>query len=80
MAKIHNTAKRMPVVLRPDLEKRWLDQDLLKEEIKDLMLPLEDGILEAHPVSKLITSRKESSNQPRVMEAVHYDGLEDVLR
>lgn len=75
MKHIHNSKERMPVILRPEDEKKWLQQDLMKEEIKDLMLPLDDGLLTAHPISKLITSRTESSNQSKVMEPFDYPEL-----
>lgn len=52
MSKIHNTKQRMPVILHPELERKWLDQTLLKEEINDLMLPYDDELMEAHTITK----------------------------
>lgn len=75
MKKIHNSKERMPLILRPDMEKQWLKPDLIKDEINNLILPLEDDLLEAHTVSKLITSRTESSNQERVIDVCDYPEL-----
>ena len=65
----------MPVILRPDMERQWLKPDLMKDEINNLILPLENDLLEAHTISKLITSRKESSNQPAVIDVCEYPEL-----
>jgi len=75
MEKIHNTKKRMPVILRRDTERQWLDQSLIKDEIVNLMQPYDDEFMEAHTISKLITSRTESSNQERVIEVCEYPEL-----
>ena len=66
MENIHNTKKRMPVVLQQEKWAAWLDNKSTKETILDLMQPLPEGILHAHKISKLITSRTQSSNVPEV--------------
>jgi len=75
MEKIHNSKKRMPLILPRELQKQWIKQDLMKEEIINLIQPLEAELMEAHTISKLITSRKESSNQIGVMEKYEYPEL-----
>lgn len=47
MEYIHNTKKRMPLILSRVEERRWLDPELTKAEIKELMQPLDDGLMEA---------------------------------
>lgn len=79
MTKIHNTKLRMPVILPPDKERKWISPDLLVDEIKDLMLPLEDGILQAHTVHKRLNSTKEPSNDEQILELCEYDGVEAML-
>lgn len=39
MRYIHNTNFRMPVILHPQDEQRWLDPDLTQEQIADLLRP-----------------------------------------
>lgn len=75
MKKIHNSKERMPVILRPESERVWLKQDLMKDEINNLIMPLDDELIQAHTISKLITSRTESSNQERVIEICEYPEL-----
>jgi putative SOS response-associated peptidase YedK len=79
MSKIHNIKLRMPVILPPDKERNWLKPDLLKEEITDLMVPLEDGILEAHTVNKRLNSTKEPSNDAQIVEVCEYPGVDVFL-
>lgn len=75
MRKIHNIKLRMPVILPPDKERKWLQTDLLNDEIKDLMVPLEDGILTAHPVDNRINKSKEFTNEPWITDVYNYDAL-----
>ncbi|MCR6642458.1 MAG: SOS response-associated peptidase [Sporocytophaga sp.] len=75
MEKIHNSKKRMPVILNPEKEALWVSESATKEEINELLLPYPDEEMNAHTISKLITSRTESSNVPKVMEAFDYPGI-----
>ncbi|MTI31793.1 SOS response-associated peptidase [Xanthovirga aplysinae] len=76
VAKIHNEKKRMPVILTVENEKRWLSSSSSKEETFSLLSPLEDQKMEAHSISKLITSRKDNPNQESVQKPFHYKELD----
>ncbi len=76
MAKIHNVKKRMPVILPAEKEKRWLDESLSKDEILSLCAPFDENLMQAHTVSRLITSRTRSPNVPEVQEEFEYEELE----
>lgn len=78
MAKIHNSKKRMPLILPKEKEKIWINEDLLPEEIKNLMMPFPEEEMEAYTVSKLITSRKENPNVPIVNKHQEYPELTNV--
>ena len=39
MEKIHNTKKRMPVILTPDHEKEWISGDISLHKARQLLLP-----------------------------------------
>jgi len=55
MAEIHNTRKRMPVVLESRFEQEaWLTGT--KEEALAVAEPLADGLLDAHPISTRINN------------------------
>ena len=70
MEGIHNNKKRMPVIIPREYEKDWLNPDLTKDDVLAMCQPFDDRRMEAHQISKLITSRKESSNVPKVLEKV----------
>ncbi|HYH02018.1 MAG TPA: SOS response-associated peptidase [Bacillota bacterium] len=75
MEKIHNTKKRMPVILPVAAEREWLRNDLSQPEILELTRPLDAGLLETHTISKLITSRTENRNVPAIQERYDYPEL-----
>jgi putative SOS response-associated peptidase YedK len=54
LEKIHNTRKRMPVILPADRERLWLDGNLDRAGIQALLQPFDAAELEAYPVSNLI--------------------------
>lgn len=72
LSEIHNNKKRMPLIITADKREAWLS-DLNNEQIKELMQPLPDNILQAHTISKLITSRQDNPNQPAVQEQYDYN-------
>jgi len=75
LEKIHNTKKRMPVILREDDEKRWLSDDLSTDEVNSLLVPCDDKDMEAYTISRLITQRGIEKNVPRVIEKFDYPEL-----
>jgi putative SOS response-associated peptidase YedK len=66
MSRIHNTKKRMPLILNRDTWDTWLSDHAPKEKLEPCMQILPDGHLHAHRISKLITSRTEDSNVAKV--------------
>lgn len=72
MAKIHNQAQRMPLIIPKAYEARWLQSDLTRAEIEALMQPAEDSLMQAHPVSQLINYAKNVRNVPQSIEKVDY--------
>lgn len=75
MAKIHNSKERMPVILLPDRERDWINPDLTDEQIKSFFPAIDERLMEAYTISRLITSRKENSNVPDVMKETEYEEL-----
>lgn len=74
-ARIHNTKKRMPVILEPECEPRWLDTDRAKQDRKKLLEPLTAGKMDACSIGRLITSRDKESNVPEVIGRHDYPEL-----
>ncbi|MFH1296794.1 MAG: SOS response-associated peptidase [Bacteroidota bacterium] len=59
IAPIHN---RMPVILLPENEKRWLD-DTSEELLQGLLKPYPAGLMKAYPVSNLVNSPKNDTKE-----------------
>ncbi len=76
MEKIHNTKKRMPVILIPGEERKWLDLQKEKSDILDQLKPLSPDYMEAYTISKLITSRSENPDREEVLEPFNYPELQ----
>lgn len=52
MARIHNTAQRMPFILKPENEMKWLDPERVKpEDIKELIVPYPEEKMRAETLS-----------------------------
>lgn len=55
MEKIHNTKKRMPVILSPDQEGKWIDGDLSIHQASKLLNPLDEILIHAHTISNQVS-------------------------
>ena len=78
MAKIHNTKKRMPVILPRQQEQDWLRGDLSAAELRALTKPLPAEWMAAHPISRLITARVPNRNLPQIQEVYAYPELDEL--
>ena len=76
LSKIHNEKKRMPLILKAEDEKLWLNADAEKDAILSLVKPLDDEALSAHTISKLITDKKQNSNAEEVYKPYEYPELQ----
>lgn len=72
MEKIHNTKKRMPVILDAKKEKRWIDPVLNKEEAQALMLPFPEKEMIAHPVMRNINKAGTDHHSKATIEPVNH--------
>lgn len=73
MSEIHNSKKRMPVIIHRDAEKEWLSANLSKSRVMELCQPFEDSLMDAYTISKRITSRKDPTNVPEVLQPFTYE-------
>ena len=73
--RIHNVKKRMPVILPREAEQTWLDRDLTPPQISAFLTPCDSDMMDAHTISKLITSRDESAYSKEVQEPFDYPEL-----
>jgi putative SOS response-associated peptidase YedK len=77
MEKIHNSKKRMPVIIPREFEQDWLNPTLSQDDVLALCQPIAGGLMEGHTISKLITARTEETDVPAVMDAVAYQEVID---
>ena len=77
MAEIHNSAKRMPLVLDKNLEQQWIDISTSEPELMKMLAPYPSEILKAHTIGPLINSRTAERNSPEVIAPYtwHKDNL-----
>lgn len=75
MEVIHNTKKRMPLVLDPVRELDWISEGLTKGDITSLMFPYDPSGMNYHTIDRLITSRTTDSNVEEVKIPVIYPEL-----
>lgn len=75
MAKIHNSKKRMPLIIPVAYEKQWIDPALERKEIEALIIPDQQDHFEAWSISKRITDRHQPGNVPEVMQPFSYPEL-----
>lgn len=72
---IHNSKKRMPAILSFESSKIWLDNSISPKDKASLLIPYDINLMSDHLISRLITSRKENPNQPKVRERFEYQEL-----
>jgi len=77
MEKIHNSKKRMPVILPREYEKDWLNPLLTKEDVVALCRPLDHEVMNGYTISKLVTSKKEETDVPQVLVPASYEEVKD---
>ncbi|WP_438976924.1 SOS response-associated peptidase [Polaribacter sp.] len=75
MANIHNSKKRMPIIIDDDFEKDWLNHSLKENEVKELVAScFTKKELKAHSVSKDLHSKRET-NSKEILKPVYYQEL-----
>lgn len=76
LEKIHNTKKRMPLVLTKEQVNQWLDPALNREQIEAIMQPCNEDLLSSHTISRLINQFKfKETNVPEIVNKVEYPEL-----
>ena len=68
LALIHNSKKRMPVVLDRDAEKKWISSGTSDDEALSLLKACPEEVLKAHMISNLINNKSANRNTPEVIK------------
>lgn len=69
MSYVHNTKQRMPVVIPRSEREAWLHAED-REILEPLMRPLDEGLLEAFPITREVSRIKVNTTEPELLEPV----------
>jgi putative SOS response-associated peptidase YedK len=76
---IHNTKKRMPLILEPEDALKWIDNSLLEKEINTLMKPFDSTKMKAHTIQKFIPAKPDDAGNKEVIAYYYYPELVDLF-
>ncbi len=72
MEQIHNTKKRMPVILPPENEKEWISGDISLHKARLLLLPLDESEMYAHIISPSFSRAGADPADASIIQAIDY--------
>jgi putative SOS response-associated peptidase YedK len=75
MEKIHNTKKRMPLIIPEEFEKDWISAGLTPSEVAELIKPYNEKDMKAITISQKVNNVKNTRNVPEIMNPVTYPEL-----
>lgn len=79
MEKIHNIKKRMPLIISPENEARWINPSLSVEEIKKMILPFDEKEMSAFTISRVANSAHSDRNFPDILLPITYPELSPIV-
>ena len=66
----------LPVILKQEDERKWLNEELDNGEIDYMLIPYDDDEMEAYTVSRLVSTKEANTNTPEAIERFQYSELE----
>lgn len=72
LQKIHNTKKRMPLILDETLEEKWINPIMNSEDVSKIMLSLDETLLSAYTISNKIASPDADPEDSNIISRVDY--------
>ena len=79
MAQIHNTKKRMPLILTPERAKLWLSGNLSAQQIKELITPFDAKDLKAYTVKQFLPLGSKRQINQTIIAYYHYPGISQIV-
>jgi len=76
LQKIHNKKKRMPLIFNKVSAGQWLNKNTNESTVRELMKPYPTEKMDAHTISKRITSRTENPDTEESLIPFFYPELE----
>lgn len=80
MAVVHNSKKRMPLIISPKKAMEWLSPGLDEKRIRDFFIPFDDSQMKARPIARINPYLTESNNNPGVIAYYEYDELTELMQ
>ncbi len=68
LAKIHNSKKRMPVILKKEEEAQWLNRNQSLDDVLKLLVPFPEDKIDAYSVSPLISRKNINKNTEELIK------------
>lgn len=75
MAKVHNSSKRMPLILPREKEKTWLDPKQNETQINSMMVPYNSNDMKAYPVTNKLSRQGYNTTDQTVNVPFEYQEL-----
>lgn len=75
METIHNTKKRMPLIISREHEHLWVSPELTAADVMQMVKPCAGDVLDAYTISMAASQVRNDRNTPRIMQRVDYPEL-----
>lgn len=75
METIHNTKKRMPLIISRKDEKAWISAELSMKAARELIRPFDQCDMDAFTISMAANNVRNNRNTPEIMNPVNYPEL-----
>jgi len=72
MEKIHNSKKRMPVILPHGSEEEWISGEISLRKMRQLLIPFNEREMHAHTVSRAVSSAETDPGDPSAIAPFRY--------
>lgn len=76
METVHNSKKRMPVIIPRHHERDWLNRNLTKDDVLDLCQPVDSDFMKVHTIPKLISKKGVDTNVETINQVQDYGDLD----
>lgn len=80
MAKIHNTKKRMPVILKTSLAKEWLSPTLYSNDLPKFFEPIDSNALKAHTIKQFLPITQSTDSLTDILEYHHHPEIKNKVK
>jgi putative SOS response-associated peptidase YedK len=79
MAEVHNSKKRMPVILGRNDEKKWIDKVLSPADAMNMLKPCPSENLKAYTIGPLVNNKTVNRNTPELLKPYTWTSSTDLF-